>query len=446
MKRGDGFPDDFVWGCSTSSYQIEGAADEEGRAPSIWDSFAHTPGKIADGRNGDATCDSYHRWRDDIALLKELNAGAYRFSVSWTRVQPDGRGAPNPKGIDYYSRLVDGLAEAGIEPWLELFHWDLPQSLEDAGGWRARDTALRFAEYANILYRTIGDRVKHWTSMNEPWCAAFLGHLTGEHAPGMRDRHAAHRAVHHLLLAHGLATAAFRQSGISGEYGLVINPNKPRPATLRDQDVAASERASVERTSLWLDPVFGRGYPAEFMARFGKDLPIEEGDMELIAQPLDFIGVNYYNEEAVRAAPETTENPYGFEFVPTWQRKTEMGWEIEASGLRRILEHIAATWPVKELYVTENGVAFPDVADSDGIIRDYDRIDYLREHISACRDALARGVPLKGYFVWSLLDNFEWAFGYTKKFGLAAIDPESLERRPKLSFYYYRDAIAGFGL
>jgi len=444
MKRQDGFPEDFVWGCSTSSYQIEGAATEDGKKPSIWDTFAHTPGKIAGGHTGDIACESYHRWNDDIVLLRELNVGAYRFSVSWPRIQPEGRGTPNQAGLDYYARLVDALLEAEITPWLELFHWDLPQALEDAGGWRARDTALRFEEYAAIMYRSIGDRVRHWTSMNEPWCAAFLGHLTGEHAPGMRDRVATTRAVHHLLLAHGLAARAYRQSGLVGEYGLVINPSKPRPATLRSEDLAASERASIERTSLWLDPVYGRGYPQGFVERFGTALPIEEGDMEVIAAPIDFIGVNYYNEEAVRAVPQSAENPYGFEFVPTYQRRTEMGWEIEPQGLRRILEYIAVTWPWRAMYVTENGAAFPDVPDADGIIRDYDRIEYLEGHIAACREALARGVPLKGYFVWSLLDNFEWSFGYTKKFGLASVDPSDRKRRPKLSFYYYRDRIAGF--
>jgi beta-glucosidase len=260
----------------------------------------------------------------------------------------------------------------------------------------------------------------------------------------MRDRVAATRAVHHLLLAHGLAARDYRRSGLAGEYGLVINPNRPRPATLRAEDVDASELASIERTSLWLDPVFGRGYPAGFAERFGEDLPTEPGDMDVIASPLDFIGVNYYNEEAVRAADPTGENPYGFEFVPTYQKKTEMDWEIEPQGLRRILEHIAGNWPCKALYVTENGAAFPDIPGSDGIIRDYDRIAYLEGHIEACREALSHGVPLKGYFVWSLLDNFEWSFGYTKKFGLASVDPADRKRRPKLSFYYYRDRIAGF--
>lgn len=446
MKRQDGFPEDFVWGCSTSSYQIEGAASEDGRGPSIWDTFSHTPGKVAQGHTGDTACDSYHRWREDIALLQELNVGAYRFSVSWTRIQPDGKGKPNQKGLDYYSRLVDGVREAGIEPWLELFHWDLPQALEDVGGWRNRDTAFCFEEYARIMYEHIGDRVKHWTSMNEPWCAAFLGHLSGEHAPGLRDREKASKAVHHLLLAHGLAARAYREDGFKGEYGIVINPAKPRPATLRPEDVKASEHASIERTSLWLDPVFGRGYPELFMQHFGSQMPIEPGDMDIIAAPIDFVGVNYYNEDAVRAAPPSGENPYGFEYVPTWQRKTEMGWDIEAQGLHRILLHIADNWPAKVLYVTENGAAFTDAPSPDGTIRDYDRIEYLREHLAACRQAIADGVPLKGYFVWSLMDNFEWSFGYTRKFGLVSIDDVSKARKPKLSYYYYRDVIAGFGL
>ena len=446
MNREDGFPQDFIWGCSTSCYQIEGAAKEDGKGISIWDTFAHTPDKVLSNHTGDIACDSYHRWKEDIALLRELNAGAYRFSVSWTRIQPEGKGAPNKKGLDYYSRLVDGLCEAGVEPWLELFHWDLPQALEEKGGWRNRDTAMRFEEYAGIMYDHIGDRVGHWTSMNEPWCAAFLGHLTGIHAPGLKDRSATNRAVHHLLLAHGLALRAFRRCGIKGEYGLVINPSKPRPATLRPEDAEASERPSIERTSLWLDPIFGRSYPRVFMDIFGSDVPIEAGDMDIISEPLDFIGVTYYDEEAVRAAPCSAQNPYGFEFVPTYQKKTDMGWEIEPSGLRRILSYIANVWPCKKIYVTENGAAFPDKQDADGIVRDYDRIDYIKGHANACGDAIKQGVPLKGYFLWSLIDNFEWSFGYNRAFGIVAVDRNTLERRPKLSFYYYRDLIAGFGL
>lgn len=443
--RADGFPDDFLWGCSTASYQIEGAAKADGRGLSIWDEMSHRQGCIVDGGNGDDACDSYHLYGKDIALLKELNVGAYRFSISWPRIQPDGKGAPNEKGLDYYSRLVDALLEAGIEPWITLYHWDLPLALQEEGGWPLRDTAFRFADYAQIMFRNLGTRVRHWTSLNEPWCSAFLGYRDGEHAPGIRDFSSAIRSVHHLLLAHGLSTKVFRQSGLSGEYGIVINPSAPRPATLEEKDAQAAQKASIERTSLWLDPLFGRGYPREYVEAMSANFPVAEGDMDLISQPLDFIGVNYYTEDAVCAVQACPENPLGFLAVPSWQQKTEMGWDIVPQGLRRVLGFIAGRWSPKALYVTENGAAFIDMPDSSGKVHDRERIAYLHGHIGACRDAVDDGIPLKGYFVWTLMDNFEWAFGYSLKFGLTSVDPSTHERRPKDSFYYYRDTVCGFG-
>ncbi|MBU0927800.1 MAG: beta-glucosidase [Spirochaetes bacterium] len=444
IGRSGGFPDGFLWGCATSSYQIEGAAGVDGRGPSIWDAFCREPGRVSRGQNGDVACDSYRRWPEDVRLLSELGVGAYRFSVAWPRVQPDGRGGPNRAGLDYYSRLADALLERGIEPWVTLYHWDLPLALGEAGGWTARDTAYRFADYASIVYGALGDRVGHWTTLNEPWCSAFLGYEHGEHAPGLRDRNAALRAAHHLLLAHGLAVEAFRSGGHAGEIGLVINPATPRPATRRPADLEAARRASVERTGLWLDPVFGRGYPAPYLAARGAAMPALDGDMATIAAPVDFVGVNYYNEDAVAAAPASPASPDGYRLAPTSTEKTEMGWDVVPQGLRRVLGFIAGSWPVGALYVTENGAAYADTEESAGRVRDADRVAYYRGHLAACRDAISDGVPLRGYFAWSLLDNFEWAHGYDRRFGLVSVDPRTLERRPKDSYYFYRDAVAGY--
>ncbi len=452
-RRSDGFPEDFLWGCATSSYQIEGAYDEDGRGLSIWDAYCREPGRVSRGQNGDVACDSYHRWPEDVALLSDLGVDAYRFSVAWPRVQPDGQGPSNRAGLDYYARLVDALLAKGIEPWVTLYHWDLPLALGQAGGWTVRDTAYRFAEYAAIMYRELGDRVHRWTTLNEPWCSAFLGYEHGEHAPGLRDRASALAATHHLLLAHGLAVGSFRSRGYVGEIGLVINPATPRPATRHEADLAAAERASVERTGLWLNPVYGLGYPEAYLKARGADMPVKAGDMEIIAAPINFLGVNYYNEDAVAEAPATPAAPDGYRFVPTALPKTEMGWDVVPQGLRRVLGNIARTWPVRSLYVTENGAAYADEAAApvaaetqSARVHDADRVAYYRGHIAACRDAIADGVPLKGYFAWSLLDNFEWAHGYDKLFGLVTVDPRTLARTPKDSYLFYRDMIAGYGL
>lgn len=445
MRR-DGFPSDFLWGCSTASYQIEGALDADGRGPSIWDEHCSIPGRILDGSDGSLACDSYHRWEEDIGLLRTLGVGAYRFSIAWPRIQPEGKGGALRAGLDHYSRLVDALLAGGIEPWVTLYHWDLPLALERAGGWTNRDTSYRFAKYAALMFEGLRGRVKRWISVNEPWCSAFLGYSYGEHAPGRHDPKAAIAATHHLLLAHGLASEAFGRSGAGEKFGIVINPSTPRPATRCPEDLAAARRASLERTALWLDPLFGRGYPAEYTAAAPTAFPVRDGDMRLISRPVDFVGVNYYNEEVVAAVPAGPDSPLGYRAVPSWQKKTEMDWDIVPQGLRRVLGFIAREYAPAALYVTENGAAFRDEASADGRVHDRDRIEYLRGHFLACRDAIQDGVPLKGYFLWSLMDNFEWAWGYTRKFGIAAVAPGTLERRPKDSFYYYRDAIAGFGL
>jgi len=438
--RKDGFPSDFLWGCSTASYQVEGSTAAEGRGASIWDTFCKVPGAVYGGMNGDFACDSYRRWKDDVALVKELGVDSYRYSIAWPRVQPTGSGAPLQAGLDHYRRFADALGEAGIESAVTVYHWDLPQALEDKGGWPCRDTAYRFAEYADIVFRALGDRVGRWFTLNEPWCSAFLGYEIGSHAPGRKNKADAYKAAHHLLLAHGLAVEAYRQIGLSAPIGIVLNTMTPRPATRRPEDIAAADRAADQGTALWLDPIFGRAYPERHLAAQGVAMPIEAGDLTTIAAPIDLVGINYYSENAVVADLAASE---GFRKAPSGREKTDMDWEIVPDGLYRMLGIICKRWPVKEIYITENGAAFDDAIDDKGRIHDRERIDYLRSHIDACRKAIAEGLPLKGYYLWSLMDNFEWACGYSKRFGLVHVDPASGERRLKDSFYYFRDQVAG---
>jgi beta-galactosidase len=438
--RNDGFPADFIWGCSTAAYQVEGATSADGRGPSIWDTFSRTPGKVFGGMTGDFACDSYHRWKEDVELVKGLGVDSYRYSISWPRIQPEGSGKPLQTGLDYYKRLADALAEAGIESAVTMYHWDLPQALEDAGGWPCRDTSYRFAEYAEILYRELGDRIGRWFTFNEPWCAAFLGYEYGNHAPGRKDKAAAYAAVHHQLLGHGLAVEAYRKTGLKAPIGIVINPMTPRPATRRPEDIAAADRASDSGTALWFDPLYGRGYPQRLLDAHKVSMPVQDGDLKTIAAPIDLVGINYYSEQAVEADPAS---PEGIRFSHSWRDKTDMDWDIAPEGLYRMIMTIAKKWPVKELFITENGAAYPDHVESPGRVRDRARIDYIRSHIAACRRALAEGAPLKGYYVWSLLDNFEWAFGYSKRFGLVHVDPLSGTRLPKDSYWFYRDLVAG---
>jgi beta-glucosidase len=439
-SRGDGFPGDFLWGCSTASYQIEGATTEDSRGVSIWDSFARIPGKVYGGMTGDFACDSYHRWKEDVELVKGLGVGSYRYSVSWPRIQPEGSGKPLQAGLDYYKRLADALGEAGVESAVTIYHWDLPQPLEDKGGWPNRDTAYRFADFAGIVFRELGDRVGRWFTMNEPWCAAFLGYEYGTHAPGRMDRKAAYAAVHHLLLGHGLAVQAYRKMDLAAPIGIVLNPMTPRPATRRQEDLEAADRAADKGTALWFDPLYGRGYPSRLLDAYGIAMPIVDGDMEIIAAPIDLVGINYYSEHAVEF---DRDSPERFRFAPSWQATTDMGWEVVPEGLYRMIMAIAKRWPVKKLYVTENGATYPDTVESSGRVRDVERIAYLRSHIAACRRAVAEGAPLKGYYVWSLMDNFEWSFGYTKRFGLVHVDPRTGKRLPKDSYWFYRDVVAG---
>jgi beta-glucosidase len=436
------FPASFDWGAATASYQVEGAHDAEGRGPSIWDTFCRTPGKVAHGHTGDVSSDQFHRYREDVALMRELGVRSYRFSLAWPRVFPRKAGERNPKGFDYYHRLVDELLRNGIQPAVTLYHWDLPQYLEEAGGWPARDTASRFSEFATACFQALGDKVKCWITLNEPWCAAFLGYESGVHAPGRQDRPAAYRAAHHLLLGHGLALQRFREGGHKGRIGITLNMGTPRPATRRDEDALAADRAADKATRMFLGPLTGRGYPERHLAAVPEvRMPVQAGDMDLIGAPFDFVGVNYYQEQCVAHAPG---EPEGFALVPTSCPRTHMGWDVVPSGLTR---HLAAIWKeygLRHLLVTENGCAYDDALSADGTrCHDPDRVAYLRGHFGACAEAIRAGVPLEGYYLWSLLDNFEWAFGYTRRFGIVYVDYQDRRRVPKDSFYYYREAIAG---
>ncbi|GLY90184.1 GH1 family beta-glucosidase [Actinoallomurus iriomotensis] len=454
-----GFPADFVWGAATAAYQIEGAAAEDGRGPSIWDTFAHTPGNVLGGDTGDVAVDHYHRFAEDVALMSSLGLTAYRFSISWPRVQPGGSGAANRKGLDFYRRLVDALLEAGIQPWPTLYHWDLPQPLEDAGGWPARETAYRFAEYATLVCDAIGDRVANWTTINEPWCAAFLGYASGDHAPGRHDPEASVRAAHHLLLGHGLAAQALRGDG--RRVGAAVNLYAVSPASDAPEDVDAARRIDGLQNRFFLDGLLLGRYPEDVLADVAPyDLGVREGDMAIVGGPIDQLGINYYNRFFVTgregAAPAITSpfaqaSPWpGSEhvgFVQVGRPVTAMGWEIDESGLAEVLTRVGTEYPSVPLYVTENGAAFDDVVSAEGV-EDPDRVAYLEAHLRACHSVISAGVPLRGYFAWSLMDNFEWGWGYAKRFGLVYVDFATQARIPKSSARWYASVIerGGIGL
>ncbi len=437
------FPEDFVWGVATASYQVEGAAGEDGRGVSIWDTFSRTPGKVLHGHTGDVSVDQYHRYDEDVKLIRDIGLGAYRFSIAWPRIQPEGRGRLNPAGFDYYKRLSDSLHARGLQAVATLYHWDLPQPLEDAGGWPVRDTAYRFADYAGVCFDELKDHVDMWITLNEPWCSAVLGYCEGVHAPGRKDPGDAWAAGHHLLLGHGLAVERYRESGYPQQIGITLNLETPRPATRSEADHRAADRAMDLRTRFFLDPLIGKGYPERHFAAY-PDVPrppVEDDDMEVIAAPIDFLGLNFYSEPVVAEGA----HPEGFRYVPTYQETTEMGWPVTPRGLYRHLlfvwEHVEGRMP---LYITENGCAMPDELTSDGMrCHDPRRVSYLREHFRAALDAIEAGVDLRGYFVWSLIDNFEWALGYTKRFGVVYADYVNGRRVPKDSYYFLREVVSG---
>ncbi|HYZ52544.1 MAG TPA: GH1 family beta-glucosidase [Streptosporangiaceae bacterium] len=434
-------PADFIWGVATSAYQIEGAVTEDGRSPSIWDTFAHTPGKVARGDTGDVACDHYHRWPEDIGIMKQLGASAYRFSIAWPRVQPGGDGPVNAAGLAFYDRLVDALLDAGITPYPTLYHWDLPQALQDRGGWASRETAERFAAYASVVADRLGDRVTDWVTLNEPRCSAWIGHLEGRHAPGLTDIAIAVPAAYHLLLGHGLAAQAVRAAAPGARVGIVNVLSTCEPASDRDEDVEAAARFDGHVNRWWLDPIHGRGFPADMLKIYGVDLPERPGDLETIAAPLDWLGVNYYSPSVITDDPAGGP-PQAKETAPAaGVPETMLHWEVRPDGLERVLVRLAREYAPRQVYVTENGSAWADTVAPDGQVHDAERARYLEEHLAACGRAARRGVPLAGYFAWSLLDNFEWDYGYDARFGLVYVDYATQQRSVKDSGRRYASII-----
>lgn len=437
---------------ATAAYQVEGAVREDGRGTSIWDTFSHTPGRTRNGDTGDVACDQYHRYEEDVELMAELGIGAYRFSVAWPRIQPEGRGRANPRGLDHYHRLVDALNRRGVAPVVTLYHWDLPQALEDLGGWGNRDTASRFAEYAAMVHQSLAGEVSMWVTLNEPWVAAWLGYGAGVHAPGGRDDAVALAASHHLLLAHGLAVDAM---GGDGEVGITLNLQPVRPASDDPDDVRVARLADLHTNALFLDPIFGRGYPAELLEHYDvADGPafVRDGDLETIASPTGFLGVNYYRPHTVAAAAASSAGAAelpgslgAWPVRPPGVPVTAMGWPIDPGALTELLVGLHREYAPARVFVTENGAAFDDEPGADGAFHDADRVEYLHDHLLAARGAIEAGVPLAGYFVWSLLDNFEWAEGYSRRFGLVHVDFATQRRTPKDSARWYAEVAARAG-
>jgi beta-glucosidase len=440
------FPPDFIWGVATSAYQIEGAWNEDGRGPSIWDTFCRQPGKIRNGDTGDVAADHYHRMPADVQLIGDLNIPAYRFSIAWPRIQPDGKGKVNAPGLDFYDRLVDNLLARKIQPFVTLYHWDLPQALQDEGGWTNRTTAQRFAEYTQIVAQRLGDRVNYWITHNEPFVTAMAGHYTGEHAPGKRDLTAALQAAHHLLLSHGLSVQVIRsQVQRPVNVGITLNLTTVHPASESQADHAAAIRYDGIQNRLFLDPALRGRYPEDMLNLFGSLFPqIHPNDMEIIHTPLDFLGANYYNRTIIRHDPDYP--LVNLQEIHLEGREYSQMWEIYPEGIYEVLVRLWNEYHPPKIYITENGTAVPDGLDADGRIRDYRRIRFIRDHIAECHRAIQAGVPLHGYFVWSLMDNFEWAWGYDMRFGLVYVDFKTLQRTVKESGRWYSQVIRQNGL
>jgi beta-glucosidase len=443
-------PPSFNWGVATSAYQIEGATNEDGRTPSIWDTFCRKPNAVHAADNGDVACDHYHRMPQDVALIKSLGVDTYRFSVAWPRVQPHGRGPANPAGLAFYDRLTDELLAAGVDPWVTLYHWDLPQELEDAGGWPNRDTAYRFADYSMMVFDKLSDRVDTFTTLNEPWCSAWLGYNVGVHAPGRRDYDDSIAAVHHLLLGHGLAVQRMRAASTrEHKLGITLNMGTADPATDTQADRDAARRADGMGLRIYLDPLrYGR-YPADMvedLAARGSAFPVQDGDLEIISAPFDVLGVNFYFGQDFAGTDEQG-NTVGADGHPVVRQvlpvtpRTAMDWPITPERFTKLLVRLHTDYPGLPMVVTENGAAFDDSADEQGFVRDDDRTSYLAEHVAAVADARAQGADIRGYFAWSLLDNFEWAYGYAKRFGIVHVDYQTQKRTPKQSALWFRDTI-----
>jgi beta-glucosidase len=472
-----GFPEGFLWGAATASYQIEGAVAEDGRGPSIWDTFSHKPGATFHGDTGDIADDHYHRVEEDLELMAALKLGAYRFSIAWPRIQPDGRGPVNQRGVDFYRRLVEGLRQRGIVPAVTLYHWDLPQALEDSGGWPARETAERFAEYAVLMARALGDEVGLWITLNEPWVAAWMGYGTGRHAPGRTDIGLAAAATHHLLLGHGMAVRALRtELGSGARLGVTLNLAPVHVHGDSDADLRAQRLVDGNLNRLFLDPIFTGRYPQDMVEHYSGRRPgfgvVRDGDMQMIAAPIDFLGVNYYFPRNVMALDRIKDGaaPAGLaamahrkgtgaqrdspiaedlgaaEVWPLHLETTAMGWTIEPDALTELLLRLQRDYDPPALYITENGIAVHDYVDPEGRVKDPERIAYLDSHLRAAEAAVEQGAKLRGYFQWSLLDNFEWALGYSRRFGLVYVEYGTQRRVPKASYDWYREVIAAGGL
>ncbi|MEV6317953.1 GH1 family beta-glucosidase [Streptomyces sp. NPDC051776] len=452
------FPPGFLWGAATAAYQIEGAAQEDGRTRSIWDTFSHTPGKVAGGDTGDVAVDHYHRYREDVRLMAELGLGAYRFSVSWPRVQPTGRGPAVQRGLDFYRALADELLAHGITPLLTLYHWDLPQELEAAGGWPERDTAYRFADYARLVADALGDRVEMWSTLNEPWCSAFLGYGSGVHAPGRTDPVAALRSAHHLNLAHGLGAQALRGAlPARARVAVSLNPGAVRPLTPSAEDRDAARRIDALATRIFTDPMLHGQYPADLFEDTAHITDwdfVRDFDLTIIKHPLDALGINYYTPTVVSAATDSEpprRDGHGASEHSPWPGAdrvafhqppgdlTAMEWSVDPTGLYDLLMRFTREVPRLPLLITENGAAYEDKPDADGVVQDPERIAYLHAHLSAAHRAIADGADLRGYFLWSFLDNFEWAYGYEKRFGAVHVDYATQARTPKSSARWYAD-------
>ncbi|WP_119067086.1 GH1 family beta-glucosidase [Rubrobacter indicoceani] len=440
------FPKGFLWGAATASYQIEGAVDRDGRGASIWDTFSHTPGKVYRGDTGDIACDHYHRLEEDLDLMARLGLKAYRFSVAWPRVQPDGTGPANRKGLDFYRRLVDGLRRRDIEPMPTLYHWDLPQALENRGGWTVRETSERFAEYAGLVYKGLSDSVSFWITLNEPWVAAWLGHAAGVHAPGRKSVKDALLATHHLLLGHGLAVETMRQ-GDGNRLGITFSLSPARPS--RDRDKEAARLVDGNANRLYLDPVLKGRYPEDLLEHYAPVTDfsfVYDGDLGVIAAPVDFVGANFYMRHLVRHDPEPQRDSMFASVnarivIPHAVERTAMGWPVEPEGLKELLVRLKDEYGNPPVYITENGIAVHDYPDQAGEINDEERVRYLGSHFRAAEDAISEGSDLRGYMVWSLLDNFEWAEGYSKRFGLVYVDYPTLKRTLKKSAGWYSEVI-----
>lgn len=436
------FPKGMKWGSATAAYQVEGAAFEDGRGLSIWDTFSHTPGKVKNNDNGDVACNSYHRYEEDIELLDELGANVYRFSVSWPRIYPNGQGALNQKGLDYYHKIVNSLVDKGIEPMLTLYHWDLPQALQDQGGWADRNTIAAFSQYAETIFKEFNGKVKYWQTINEPLCAAFLSNYRGIHAPGYQDLQLAIDVSHHLLLAHGNAVKLFRELSIEGQIGTATNTTWREPFSNRVEDIEACRREIGHNIDWFLDPIFNGEYPhylVDWFKKKGAHLHIEDGDMEVIQQPIDFIGVNYYSGNVARY--KENEGLLDIENIEIDYNHTHIGWPIYADGFNKVFHYLAERYGNIPLFITENGACCADDL-VDGKVNDQDRIHYYKQHLTAVSRAIDSGIPIIGYLAWSLLDNFEWADGYGKRFGLVYIDFQSQDRIKKESYHWYKEVIA----